>query len=50
VNAHTTLEDYATGKIPEEDLRRTLAVLVEEGERATEEAHPYVEELGIRPE
>jgi hypothetical protein len=34
----------------EEVLRRTLAVLVEEGEKATEEAQRYMEEIGIRPE
>ncbi|MCA1717287.1 MAG: hypothetical protein LC781_10795 [Actinobacteria bacterium] len=50
VNARTALEDHATGKMDEEALRRTLGVLVEEGERATEEAHRYHEEIGIRPE
>jgi hypothetical protein len=50
VNAHHALEDHATGKIREEVLWRTFAVLVEEGEKATEEAHLYMEEIGIRPE
>ncbi len=49
VNARTALEDFAIGKVPEKNLRRTLAVLVEEGEKATEEAHRYHEEIGIRP-
>ena len=49
VNARTALEDYATGKVSEDSLRRTLAVLIEEGEKATEEAHRYHEEIGIRP-
>jgi hypothetical protein len=34
----------------DEVLRRTLAVLVEEGEMATEEARRYQEELGIAVE
>jgi polyhydroxyalkanoate synthesis regulator phasin len=50
VNARTALGDHATGKMLEEVLRRTLAVLVEEGEKATEEAQRYMEEIGIRPE
>jgi hypothetical protein len=49
-NAYTALEDHATGKVDETSLRRTLAVLVEESERAAEEAHRYSEELGLRPE
>ncbi len=50
VNARTALGDHATGKMLEEVLRRTLAVPVEEGEKATEEAQHYMEEIGIRPE
>lgn len=50
VNARTALEDFATGKVPEKNLRRTLAVLVEESERVNEEAHRYSEELGIAVE
>jgi hypothetical protein len=49
VNARTALEDYATSKVPEKKPRRTLSVLVEEGEKATKEAHRYHEEIGIRP-
>ncbi len=49
-NARTALEDYPTGKVPEENLRRTLAVLIEEGEWAAAEARRYHEEVGIRPE
>jgi hypothetical protein len=49
-NAYTALQDHATGEVPEENLRRILAVLVEERDRANEEAHRYHEELGIRGE
>jgi cell division protein FtsX len=49
-NAYTALEDHATGKVREDSLRRTLAVLVEEKERAAEEAARYHEEIGLRPE
>ena len=48
VNARTMLEDYAQGQANEKFLRRTLGVLIEEAERATEEAHRYHEEVGIR--
>lgn len=48
-NARTALEDHAAGEMDEKVLRRTLGILVEEGEKATEEAHRYSEELGIKP-
>ena len=48
-NARTALEDHATGKEDDKSLRRTLAALVEEGERAEEEVDSYKEELGIGP-
>ncbi len=48
-NAYTALQDNAVGKIPEENLRRTLATLADERDRANEEAHRYMEEIGIRP-
>ena len=50
IETHPGMGNYATSKMLEEVLRRTLAVLVEEGEKATEEAHRYMEEIGIRPE
>ena len=50
VNTRAALEDHARGKVSEKGLRRTLAVLVEEGERAAEEARLCQEELGLRPE
>jgi polyhydroxyalkanoate synthesis regulator phasin len=51
VNARTALEeDSRHRQDPDEVLRRTLAVLVEEGEMATEEARRYQEELGIAVE
>ena len=51
MNARTALEDHTRHRQdPEEVLRCTLAVLIEEGERAAEEAHRYHEEIGLRPE
>ncbi|MCA1716003.1 MAG: hypothetical protein LC781_03790 [Actinobacteria bacterium] len=49
-NARYDLEDHATGEVSEKRLRASLAVLVEESERANEEAHRYSEELGIAVE
>jgi hypothetical protein len=47
VNARTALKDHAAGSVPEEHLRQTLAVLIEEGDKAAEEARHYHEEIGI---
>ena len=48
--AYTILEDALEGEISSDAKRRALGVLIEESERATEEAHRYQEELGIRPD
>jgi hypothetical protein len=48
--AYTVLEDALEGEIRPDAKRRALGVLIEESERATEEAHRYQEELGIGPD
>ncbi len=46
-NAYTALQDNAAGEIPEENLRRTLATLADERDRANEESHRYKREVGL---
>jgi hypothetical protein len=48
VTVRTSLEDYATGQLPEAVLRRTLGILVDEADKANEEVERYHEEIGIR--
>ena len=47
-NAYTTIEDIPEGRIEADARRPILAVLVEESDRATKEAHRYQEELGLK--
>ena len=46
-NAYTDIQDLPEGQIDEKRQRNTLAVLAEESDRATEEAHRRKEELGL---
>jgi hypothetical protein len=46
-NAYTTIEDIPGGQNEAGARRGMLAVLVEESDRATKEAHRYKEELGL---
>lgn len=47
-NAYTTIEDIPEGQIREDVRRRILGVLVDEHERAEEEANRYKAELGFK--